>query len=636
MLVLFALSASCTAAKAHKTPGVPLRFARGGILRVAATTEQLEGGLIDTGPVGILDPQRAYSSEPFEILRCCLVRTLYQYSGKPTSEGGTRVIPDLATSLPTVSADGLTWTIHIKPGIHYGPPLQSQVVVAQDFVRALKRTAIVTQQDGGDYGGYYSIIEGFDAYANHKADAIAGVQTPDDHTLVVSLTARVGDLTERLTMPAMSPIPSLSSAPEAQFGIATGHDDGFGRFLVATGPYMIEGSDALTPQLPAKQQKPAAGALKANRIITLVRNPSWVASTDDIRPAYADRIVVKGFDTVPSMQSAIDKGSVDIMMFGGPPTDIDLSQAERYRHDPSLGRVLVAGRDSVRYAFMNVAVQPFDDIHVRKAANFVVNKQAYINAFGGPLAGQPPTHIVLDSLENNLLVDYDPYRSDGPSEALTKAKDEMRLSRYDHDHNGVCDAAACKKIRALAFGPPAQIAAARSVARDLAKIGVELDVRPLDGEKFFRDILDPSQRTPIGLAPAWSKDYVNAAQFIGPLLAGPQLGELWATTPQVSFNYGQLGRSSSELRRWGYKVTKVPRVDDRIKACANITGQPQLLCWTALDQYLTEQVVPWIPLILENSINVIPARVVNFSIDQWTTMPALDQIVVRPSSPSAS
>ena len=46
--------------------------------------------------------------------------------------------PGLATAW-TISADGLTYTFTIKPGIMYAPPLQDVEITAQDFVRALER-----------------------------------------------------------------------------------------------------------------------------------------------------------------------------------------------------------------------------------------------------------------------------------------------------------------------------------------------------------------------------------------------------------------------------------------------------------------------------------------------------------------
>ena len=642
LAVLVVLLAACTSNPATKAS--PLPFARGGTVRLGAT-DGYNGG---PGPTGdpTLDPVKEYSPEGWEMLRV-LVRTLYQYSGRPTNEGGTVLRPDLATGLPTISSDGLTWTIHIRSGIHYAPPFASREIVASDFVYAIKRAARISEQDapiGGDYAGtYYAVIHGFDAYAKGKADSISGIATPDAHTLVFTLDTRDGDFADRLALPAISPIPALAFAPSAPYGAATGHDAGYGAFLVASGPYMLEGSQALTPEAAAKQQKPAIGFPTAHsRVITLVRNPSWDAATDPLRPAYPDRIEVYLLPSIPDIQRALDRGQIDLMMGNFPPLQVPLGQFHRYQADPALGRSVVFPRDTVRYVTMNLAVPPFDDVHVRKAANYIIDKAAYIAAFG-ELSGEPATHMILDSLEDDQLVNYDPFRTSGPADALSKAQSEMRLSKYDPKHIGMCDAAQCAHIKALAFSIefPSAIRAAKSVARDLARIGIRLDITDLGAGDFFRAVSDPTMRVGLGIAPGWGHDFLNASNFVTPLLAGPGVSTEFSIPgggpASQCCNYSLLGATPASLKGWGYSVTHVPSADDRITQCLQLVGQPQLECWTSLDQYLSETIVPWIPLSFEDSTAVIPARVVNYSYDRFTGLPSLDQIVVKTGpSPSPS
>ena len=82
-----------------------------------------------------LDPQGAYFTTSWELFRCCLLRTLYSYNGRPTEEGGMELRPDLATGLPQVSADGLTWTFRLREGLRYAPPFDDTQIVALDVVR---------------------------------------------------------------------------------------------------------------------------------------------------------------------------------------------------------------------------------------------------------------------------------------------------------------------------------------------------------------------------------------------------------------------------------------------------------------------------------------------------------------------
>jgi len=139
------------------------------------------------------DPQQEYYSIAWEFDRCCLLRTLVSYNGKSTKEEGAGLFPDLAAEMPEISADGLTWTFTLQPGLRYAPPLDDVEITAGDFVRAMERTADPRANVGG-YSFYYSVIEGFDEFADGKAGSISGIEAVDDLTLNITVTESTGDL----------------------------------------------------------------------------------------------------------------------------------------------------------------------------------------------------------------------------------------------------------------------------------------------------------------------------------------------------------------------------------------------------------------------------------------------------------
>ena len=53
---------------------------------------------------------------------------------------------------------------------------------------------------------------------------------------------------------------------------------------------------------------------------------------------------------------------------------------------------------------------------------------------------------MVNSLENNLLKDYDPYATPNAAGDIEKAKEEMAQSKYDTNQDGVCDAPACSDV----------------------------------------------------------------------------------------------------------------------------------------------------------------------------------------------
>jgi hypothetical protein len=79
-------------------------------------------------------------------------------------------------------------------------------------------------------------------------------------------------------------------------------------------------------------------------------------------------------------------------------------------------------------------------------------------------------------------------------------------------------------------------------------------------------------------------------------------------------------------------------VDARITACDGLVFQAQTRCWAALDQYLSEQVVPWVPLTQQVESWLTSSRVRGFTVDASTgiPVPALDHLrVVGQPPPTA-
>jgi peptide/nickel transport system substrate-binding protein len=573
-----------------------------------------------------LDPQKAYFGDSWELMRCCLLRTLLSYTGAPTAQGGAILHPDLAAAMPTVSGDGLTWTFRLKPGLHYAPPLEQVEIKAQDIIRALEREANPTTSAGG-YAFYFSVIDGFDAYASGQADAISGLEAPDDHTLSVHLTASAGDLGERLALPAAAPVPPNPTDPAATFGVATGHDDDDGGVLVASGPYMVEGSGDLDFSLPPGQQ-PALSGLVPGKAITLIRNPSWTPASDNLRGAYVDRIELSIGGTLEEAAAAVDAGRSDLVFYAGPPPQVPPDQIRDYQSDPTKGTVSVEPRDFLRYVSMNLAVPPFDDIHVRKAMNLVLNKARLQEIRGGPTSADVIGHIALNSLENNLLLNYDPYATPGSAGSVDRARQEMALSDYDTDGDGICDAPACSGLLTLGLNTsPIFISQSQEIRKGLMEIGIRLQLKLVPPDQAFSELSDPKNHVALALTIAWGKDYVNASNYFVPLFAAASIG-----SPGSATNYSLLGATSEQLRTWGYRVTDVPSVDNRIDACLVQLGEAQLRCWADLDQYLMENVVPWVPYQSDEHVQVVPRRILGYSYDQFADLPALDQIALSPRS----
>jgi peptide/nickel transport system substrate-binding protein len=574
-----------------------------------------------------LDPQRGYSPESFELSRCCLVRTLFSYNGREAAEGGAEVRPDLASGLPEVSADGLTWTMRLRPGLRYAPPLDDTPIRSEDIVRALERVARMPKEE--TYAYYYGVIKGFDDFAAGDTDSIVGLETPDDRTLVVRLDEVSGDLAYRFSLPATGPIP-----PD----VTEGHDRDYGRFVVASGPYMIEGSDRVDFSAPLEEQQAPEGSVPpvANQdgsvtpgSLVLVRNPSWDRATDALRPAYADRIelTLGGLDD-EEVARRVDAGALDLSLGASP-----AEQVLKYEADPALeDRAYRNALSGIFFVTMNLAVPPFDDVHVRRAVSLAIDKEELVRLLAEPpygpfgfWSGEVATHIASDAFEGSLLREFDPYPFDPEA-----AREEMRSSDYDRTGDGRCDVPACRGVRVLVMDEGVLPAQARLIRGDLAKIGIELVLDVRSRKRFFGDppyyagsIHDPAARNPMGISYPWAQDYPEGGGWFSGLFDSAAIG---------GSNTALLGADRGQLKRWGYSVTTVPNVDERIRACLELRGVTRIQCWAEFDQYLSTEVVPSVPYFIVELPQVVSERVVGYSFDEFGGQPALDRIALAPGS----
>ena len=614
--ILVVVACSCTGG-ASTNDGSSPKDLEGGTLRVGVcclTVEQLKRP-------DFLDPQVPFSvaNAQREFLRCCLLRTLLSYTGRSTSEGGTVLHPDLATALPEITDDGLTWTFHLRRGLHYAPPLEDIEITTPDIVRAIQRVAS-PEIGTAEYETYFTPIEGVPEYFDGRASTISGLETPDPYTLRVHLLTVTNDLGYRFALPATAPIPPSPADPSAPFGVASGHADGYGAFLVASGPYMIEGSEDLQPSLPPEGQPPVAGLVQGESL-TLVRNPSWSRGVDELRMAFVDRIEVRVVKVTKATRE-IERGSIDILLDGQPsPEDLD-----RYEGDPALRDRVVHDRcNFVTFASMRLTAPPFDDVHVRRAANYAFDGEkaariasAYETVGVGYYRYVPLTHIAPDSTGGGLLADWDPYPFD-----LAKAREEMARSRYDHDGDGICDDPACRGIATLDtnFGPEA---VDRIWADGFGAIGMALDIQRVAGGRIATALSDPRSKTQLVLAASWEAEYPSPEPLFASAFSGAGIGST-GTAP----NFSLCGASSEQLAAWGYPEASVQSADAKIDECRSRIGPAQQLCWAELDQLLMLEIVPAIPISGIEEVRIVSERVVRFSVDQPNgAYAALDQIAL--------
>jgi peptide/nickel transport system substrate-binding protein len=591
LLVLLAfLTWACTASNTDQKKGSPPQ--RGGTL-LLAMEQDTEAGF---------DPAADTNDIATHLEIHTILRTLLSYDHGLPSEGGNALVPDIAAEQPDVSADGLTWTFTLKPDIKYAPPFQDVSVIAEDFERAIERE--FTPGVGGNYIGQLNVIQGTEDFLSGKADGISGIQVDGPTSLTFTLTRPDGAFGYLLAFPAAAPIPPSAADQSAPLGAATGHDKDWGRFMVATGPYMVEGADKIDYSQPASSQTPASG-YQPGESLTLVTNPSWSSAEDPISGdfVFVDRVQITIGGTTADLYRKVQTGELDMVLDTPPPPEI----IQTYLNDPALRPLLLEDpSNALVYTNMNTQEPPFDDLHVRRAMNFATDKASIVRVAGGEAVATPATNVVPPNVIQNALIDYNPYPSSGSGGDIEAAKKEMMQSKYDSNGDGVCDAEVCHSVLALVFNDDVNTSTAAIIAQSVKPLGIELDVKPVPVNEFFAKIGDPSQHIPIGLSDGNSNRY-NDGETTGDFSFGSG-----SIGPNGCCNEANVGMSAASQRQFGYQVgvPDSPNVDDQIAKCAALPfGDPRTQCWADFDRYIMEEVAPWVPLYYQKATRTISSRV---------------------------
>ena len=264
---------------------------------------------------------------------------------------------------------------------------------------------------------------------------------------------------------------------------------------------------------------------------------------------------------------------------------------------------------------MNLTQPPFDDINVRKAMNAVMNKAGLLRVWGGETKGEIATHIVPNSMLNDKLRGYDPYPSEGFQGDEEAAKEFMKLSRYDSDGDGLCDAPECDGVFHLAGTRDIDNGMVAVIEESAEKIGIVLETRQVDDA--YTPLQTVSNNTPVSSRPGWGKDYADVSTYA-------VLFDSRITSPEGNINYSLVGLTAADAADLGAEgtVEGIPSVDADIDACNALPiGDERLDCWAEFDQTLMEEVVPWVPYLDATNVDIISDAVVQYEYDQFSGAP---------------
>ncbi len=524
---------------------------------------------------------------------------------------GQTLVPDLAVRVPAPTNGGKTYTFVLKRGIHFGPPV-NRLIASTDVRYAIERLARKRSQSLWALG--YGDIKGFGAYRSGKARSIDGISTPNARTIAITLVRPAGDFLHRMALPPTAPIP-----PEVGRCFESRRLK-YGPHMISSGPYMLEGAGAMSISSCAAL-RPMRGLSRTHLI--LVRNPRYDPRTDSTaaRESNPDRFVFVA-DPEHSVQSSQAAEAARRLAAG------ELEDAfqpsfwpfviRKYAADAAKrGRLRLNPWGESLWIALNLTQPPFDDVHVRRALAWVIDRAALREAYGGRLAGPIAQHVIPDELLDDQLKGFAPFKSRGDHGDLARAKAEMAKSKYAV-RNGVCVAKACKSVRFGSVGPYAPSQRIKPVVKDDARrIGIVFinRRRPYDV---------PSSNNPVLVNVQWLTPWPDPVSFFEPNFAGRSI------RPKDNLNYSLLGLTPKQAARLhvGGAVRRVPSIDSGLARCNSFTGIRRTSCYAALDRHLT-RLVPAIPFLWRNAITILGPQVVKWEFDQSTGTTAFAHVAVK-------
>jgi peptide/nickel transport system substrate-binding protein len=498
-----------------------------GAARRAEASPVRDGGVLKINlsntDVTSLDSAIEFEAYGAQLILATCTRLL-RYPDLP-GRAGTRLVPD-ASGFPTVSKNGKTYTFHVRPGFRFSTGAS---VTAASFERAFVRAA--SKVMGSPAINFMGDIVGATAYHDGKAKRLSGV-TAQGNRLTVQLSRLAPDFLNRVAMTFFCAVPA--DLPIQTNGV---------KLPPTAGPYKYV---SRTP----------------GRFIVLEKNPYYQGP----RPHHVDRIEVTVKTNPAGSVLQIEKGERDWDLVGVPASAAH-RLGKKYGVNRAGGQFHVNASLAVNYLAMNTRRPPFDDVNVRKAVNYAIDRTE-INLQAGAYAGRPTDQVLPPNMPGYRAATIYPVKPN-----LAKAK----------------QLAGGLTAKATLYFPtdPAIQNQAVVIQQNLKPIGLDVTLKPLPFDVLL-DTLNGLKSKYDMIILGWLADFPDPSDFVNVLLSGKSI------TPQYNNNLALLDD---------------PVFNRRLDAAVRLTGDQRYQTYGQLDVDLMRDDAPWAALNNPNDREFVSARV---------------------------
>ena len=462
----------------------------------------------DTG-IDFLDPGLSYTVEGWQIMWNVYLPLIgYKHANGPD---GATIVPYLAQDLPKVTNGGKTYTMTLRKGLKYsnGTPVK-----ASDFKATIVRDFKVDSPGVGFFGN----IVGAD---NAKSGDISGIVTNDaTGKITINLQAPQGDFQNILATTFAAPVPASTPAKDQSTHPAP-----------STGPYMIK-------------------SYKPNKQAIVVRNPHFKASMfgGNVPSGNPDRMTI---DIIGDPSVALQRtiSGTDDYDFQQIPPDRLASTQQKYGD-----QIKVFTPANTYYFFMNVRTPPFDNLKVRQAVNFAINREALVRIYGG--LGQPTENILPPTYPQYKKHDLYPYNLKKAKQLIAASGDKgMAVTVWNHQRG--TDPKATDYLVDV-----------------LNSIGLKAKSKIINSAVYWTTVGNQATKAQIGFAD-WFQDYPHPLDWMDVLINGNRI------TQTHNNNYSNFDDAAINA--------KIESLKKQPTLTSSVNSQ-----WAALDKQAMEQ-APWAP-----------------------------------------
>jgi len=521
----------------------------------SSTSTSKSGGtftILANAAFGVADPAQNYTLQEWQLL----IDThdgLVQFQ-RVGGTAGTKIVPDLATSLPQPTNGGKTYTFQIRKGIKFS---NGQTMKPSDFVTTFERQFTVPGPTS-----FYAGIVGADKCSTKGCDLSQGVVANDSaSTLTINLTAADPEFLDKLALPFAYVVPASTSKKLTGNNVPPG-----------TGPYMWQ-------------------SYNPNSEAVLVRNPHFHVWSAAAQPAgYPDKIVEKYGQTISDEVTAVENNQADEVFDG------DVIPADRLNELNSAkyaSRVHVNPLTADWYFALNTQRPPFNKVKARQAINYAAHRSAYVKIGGGPSLAVPTCQILPPNFPG--YKPYCPYTAGtdhtkwtGPD--LAKAKQLVQQS----------GTAGMKVV--VNSDNESNKAIAQQMVSDLNKIGYKASAQLLNASIQYPFVQNSDNSSKWNVAySAWYQDYPAPSDFLNVLLGCGSIHPHSDASPNIAAFCNKTIQA---------QMTQAENLGLTSPTSANNI-------WAQVDHAVTDQ-APWVDLYNPKHIDFLSSRVHGYQWNpQW-------------------